>query len=558
MHIADSANYATGRHNLRFGGEMRLYKTGATGYYRSGGDVSFTGQLLSDAGKQNAGNAYAEFLLGDATTFVQAGATCIAEACPTQHRYFPLFVQDDIRLTSKLTINAGMRWEPRGGMSNRADETFVPGQQSTMFPNAPLGLIFKGDQGLTGGTIHNSLNKVAPRLGLAYALSPSTVVRAAYGIFLDDFPSNVFNTVIQGMPWTTQATLQGPLQLSNPYGAAPVLDPVGYTPSSSVVFPNYLAYQVPSRTLRPGYVQSWNVVVERQLRSDLLVRAGYVASKGTDLLNEIQANPGIYAPGATVGNINARRPIARIGSLYMFDSMSNSSYQSGQFTVQKRYAKGFSIFANYTWSKSIDDSSDPTGYSPGPNPWDHRTNRAPSDYDVTHRVVISAVWQMPMLKHSAAPVRWVFGGWQSNGIYTVETGIPLNIVSGVNNALDGEAGDFADYSGAAWQVAGNRARKDQIAQWFNTSVFSVNAIGTIGSGRRNQLRAPGDSNLDFSLFKNFPIREKQFVQFRSEFFNLLNHPNLGPPGNTVTSPTFGRITTALDPRIIQLALKVVF
>ena len=558
LHIADSANYATGRHNLRFGGEIRRYKTGAIGYYRSGGDVSFTGQLLSDAGKQNAGNAYAEFLLGDAATFLQAGATCIAETCPTEHFYFPLFVQDDIRLTSKLTVNAGMRWEPRSGMSNRTDETFVAGQQSTQFPNAPQGLLFKGDQLIKDGTIPSSFMKFAPRLGLAYALSSKTVVRTAYGIFYDDFPSNIFNTVIQGMPWTTQATLQGPLQLSNPYAGGPPLDPVGYTPSSSVVFPNYLAYQVPTREMKPGYVQSWNFVVEHQLRSDLLVRTGYVASKGTHLLNELQANPGIYGPGATAGNINARRPIPRIGSLYLFGSMSNTSYQSAQLTVQKRYAHGFSVLGNYTWSKSIDDSSDPTGYSPGPNPWNHRTNRGPSDYDVTQRLVISAVWQLPELRHAAAPVRWICGGWQSNGIFTAETGIPLNVVSGVNNALDGEAGDFADYSGGAWQLPGGRARKDQIASWFNTSAFTVNAVGTIGSGRRNQLRSPGLSNLDFSLFKNFPIMEGRFVQFRSEFFNVLNHPNLGPPGNTVTSPTFGRITTALDPRILQFALKVIF
>lgn len=558
MHIADSVGYATGRHNLRFGAETRRYKTGATGYYRSGGDVSFTGQLLSDAGKQNAGNAYAEFLLGDAATFLQNGATCASKACPTEHRYYSLFVQDDVRLTNKLTVNAGLRWEPRTGLSNRDDETYVAGQQSTMFPNAPVGLIFKGDKGIENGTIRNSVLNFAPRLGLAYEIAPKTVVRAAYGIFFDDFPSNIFNTVIQGVPWTPQATLQGPLQLSNPYGGNAPIDPVNFVPTSSLVFPNYLAYQVPRTTLRPGYVQSWNLVVERQLRSDLLIRAAYVASKGTRLMNEIQANPGIYAPGATAGNINARRPIPRIASLYLFDSMSNSSYQSGQLTIQKRYARGFSLLANYTWSKSIDDSSDPTGYTPGPDPWNHRNNRGPADFDITHRLVISAVWELPRLEKASIPVRAVLGGWQANGIYTAETGLPLTIVSGVNNALDGESGDFADYKGGPWNLGGGRARKDEIAQWFDTSQFTVNAIGTIGSGRRTQLRSPADSNVDFSLFKNFALKERTSLQFRAEAFNLLNHPNLGPPANTVTSPTFGRITTALDPRILQLALKFIF
>ena len=558
MHIADSVGYATGRHNLRFGGETRRYKTGATGYYRSGGDVSFTGQLLSDGSKQNAGNAYAEFLLGDATTFQQAGATCPTQPCPTEHRYYSVFVQDDIRVTNKLTINAGLRWEPRAGLSNRDDETYLPGQQSTLYPNAPAGLIFKGDPGLPNGTIPNSYKNFAPRIGLAYEVAPKTVIRAAYGIFYDDFPSNVMNTVIQGLPWTPQATLQGPLQLSNPYAGGAVLNPVGFTPSSGLVFPNYLAYQVPGRNMRPGYVQSWNAVIERQLRSDLLVRASYVASKGTDLINELQENPGIYAPGATAGNINSRRPIPRIGSLYVFGSMSNSSYQSGQFTVQKRYGRGFSLLANYTWSKSIDDSSDPTGFTPGPDPWNHGSNRGPADFDITQRLVVSGVWQLPSLTSSPAAIRWTLGGWQANGIFTAETGLPLTIASGVNNALDGESGDFGAYSGGAWQLPGGRARKDQIAQWFNTSAFAVNAIGSIGTARRGQLRAPGDSNLDFSLFKTFPVREKTALQFRSEFFNVANHPNLGPPNTTVTSPSFGRITTALDPRIVQLALKLIF
>jgi hypothetical protein len=227
-------------------------------------------------------------------------------------------------------------------------------------------------------------------------------------------------------------------------------------------------------------------------------------------------------------------------------------------TVHKRYAHGFSILANYTWSKSLDDSSDPTGYTPGPNPWNHRTSRGPSDFDTTHRVVVSGVWVMPRLKTSAPALRAVLGGWQSNAIFTAETGIPLTIVSGVNNALDGEAGDFAGYMGGSWSLPGGRARKDQIAQWFNTTAFTVNALGTIGTARRGQLRAPGDSNMDFSLFKDFAFKERARVQLRGESFNLFNHPNLGPPNTTVTSPNFGRITTALDPRILQLALKVIF
>jgi hypothetical protein len=226
--------------------------------------------------------------------------------------------------------------------------------------------------------------------------------------------------------------------------------------------------------------------------------------------------------------------------------------------VQKRYAKGFSILANYTAGKSLDTASDATGGGTQPDPWNHQTNRGPSDYDVAQRLVVSAIWEMPRLKGSPAPVRWVLGGWQSNAIYTAETGIPLTIRSGADNDYNGVSGDFADYLGGDWGLSNDRPRKDQIARWFNTSVFAANRVGTVGTARRGQLRAPGDSNLDYSLFKNFPLGEVARVQFRGEFFNFFNHPNLGSPGTTVNSPSFGIINSASEPRIMQFALKLIF
>jgi hypothetical protein len=152
----------------------------------------------------------------------------------------------------------------------------------------------------------------------------------------------------------------------------------------------------------------------------------------------------------------------------------------------------------------------------------------------------------------------VLGGWQQNGIFTAQTGTPLTVRSGVDNDFNGVGGDFADYKGGAWEISGDRSKGDQIARWFYTSVFATNAVGTIGSARRGQLRSAGDWNIDYSLFKNFAIRENMRLQFRAEMFNVLNHANLGEPNITVNSPTFGVITTASSPRIIQLALKLIF
>jgi hypothetical protein len=165
---------------------------------------------------------------------------------------------------------------------------------------------------------------------------------------------------------------------------------------------------------------------------------------------------------------------------------------------------------------------------------------------------------MPRLMTSPGPIRWVLGGWQSNGIFTAETGFPLTIRSGVDNNYDGISTDFGDYLGGPWQLSKSRSKQAQIRQWFNTSVFAANAIGTIGSARRGQLRAPGDWNLDYSLFKNFQLAEHKRLQLRAEAFNVFNHANLGAPGTTVNSPSFGVISTAADPRIMQLALRLSF
>jgi hypothetical protein len=226
--------------------------------------------------------------------------------------------------------------------------------------------------------------------------------------------------------------------------------------------------------------------------------------------------------------------------------------------VQKRYARGFSVLGNYTYGKSIDDTSAPDASAPGPDPLNHRNNRGPSDFDIRQRLVISGVWEMPRLKTSPTPIRWVLGGWQSNAIFTTSSGTPLTILSGADNNYDGVTGDFANYQGGDWQLSKSRSRQAQIAQWFNTSVFATSTVGTIGSGRRGQLRAPGDWNVDYSLFKNFQLTERKRLQFRGEFFNLLNHANLGSPNTSFNSPSFGIISTATAPRILQVALKYIF
>jgi hypothetical protein len=557
MQVANATSFATGRHNLRFGGEARRYATGFISNFLTAGQAGFTGQYLSLPGRQQAGHSYAELLLGVAATWRQTSVSHLG----ARNRLFALFIQDDVRLTPKLTLNFGLRYDPKIGLDEADNQhtTFVAGQQSRAFPTAPPGLLFYGDPGIEKRVIPNDLNNLAPRIGLAWQLAPRTVVRAAYGFFYDEYFGLMYNRTVQGQPWVEDATLSGPLSLSRPYGSAPPLEPVGYKPNPRIPIRDFSTYAVPTKDMRAGYLQNWNLVLEREFRGVWLTRASYVGSKGTHLLNSIESNPGIFRAGAAAANLNQRRPYQRIGPMQLGISNGNSSYHSLQATLQRRLSRGVSILANYTWANSLDYASYGSieGNQTGPDPFNIRNNRGPSDFDVKHRFVASGIWELPALPRQHRALRAVAGGWQQNFIFGAETGTPITMRSGVDNDVNGVAGDFADYRGGDWRVS-NSSRGQDIARWFNTAVFAVNTPGTIGSARRGQQRGPGLWTVDYSLFKNFQLLKRLRLQLRGEFFNVLNHTNLGDPNTTVNSNGFGTITASGSPRIVQLAVKFTF
>ncbi len=556
--LGDNVSYATGKHNLRFGGEVKKYRLDIASYWMSGGTATFNGQLYSDPGKANAGNAFAEFLLGKMSLWRQQSFW--SERLYTN--FVAFYFQDDIRLTPKLTANVGLRWDPKFDSTETSGKrlVFAPGRQSTVYPNAPRNLLFQGDQGFEDRIVPADWNNLAPRFGLAYQVLPNTVVRAAYGIFYDQYMSIFNNRSAAGEPFVKSSLQVGPVDLSNPYGQGPVLDPTPIVPGKEFVFSAAPTWALPGQNIVAGYMQNWNLVVERQVASDLLVRAAYVGSKGTHLLHSPERNPAIYGPGATASNLNSRRHYAGIGPLQVGESTGWSKYHALQLTLQKRWGKGLTVLANYTFSKSIDISSYATieGNSAGPDPFNFNNNRGVSDFDMPQRLVVSGIWEHPKLSNYNPILRTVLGGWQSNVIWTAQAGTPITILSGVDNALMGIGGNFADLTGVDWHPPSGRSRGQQVQEWFNKAAFRVNAVGTIGTGRRNQLRSPGAWNVDYSLFKSFSIVEAVRLQFRGEFFNVFNHTRLGAPITNVTNPSFGRITSAYDPRIVQLGLKLLF
>lgn len=555
---SDNVSYTLGRHHLRFGGDVQRYRIDYTSYFDADPAVTFGGQVTGVSGKTNAGNGFADFVLGAFTTFRQQSIS----GYRLYNTFSGFYIQDDAQLTSKLSINIGLRWQPTLFQTDKFHQItmFSPGSQSTAFPSAPPNLLFYGDKGVGNPLVPDDWHVFAPRLGLAYQASPRLVIRSAYGIFFDQYMMIASNRTMQAPPWVDQVSLGATGYLANPYGSGTPISVEHGSPSPNVPFIPYSVFALPSQALVPAYTQSWNFVLERQITSDLVVRAAYVGSKATHLMLTAEINPAIYGAGATVGNENQRRIYPLIAGMQLGEPGGWATYQGGQFSVDKRFRHGFMVKANYTVSKSIDIGSYGTAETNtiGPNPFNWNANRGPSDFDYPQRLVLSGVWAHPELKNWNPVLRTVLGGWQSNFIYTAQAGTPLNIVSGVDNSLSGVGADMADLTGTSWRLDDSRTEAAKILQWFNPAAFKQNTVGTFGTGGRNQLRVPGTSNLDYSLFKNFAIREKAKLQYRGEFFNVLNHTNLGAPSNSVVSTTFGRISSASAPRIIQMSLKLVF
>jgi hypothetical protein len=291
------------------------------------------------------------------------------------------------------------------------------------------------------------------------------------------------------------------------------------------------------------------------------VRASYVGTLGRFLSYNQDVNFARYAPGATTGNIQARRPYQSFASILVADSGSNSSYHAMQLSVERRMSRNVSFEVNYTWSASIDEFSEDT--TPGqsssiPNPLDRIGNRGRSDFDNPHRLVGTYVWTLPSFRDSNAFVRNVFGGWESTGIVTLRNGFPFSPSTGSDRSYSGIGLDRPDVIGDP-NLPSDRSRADMIARYFNTSAFALNAIGTFGTTPRSFMRGPGAATFDLSVMKSFNLKEQTRLQFRTEFFNAFNKPNFSNPfGQANTAARFGRIESAADPRIIQMALKLTF
>jgi hypothetical protein len=289
-----------------------------------------------------------------------------------------------------------------------------------------------------------------------------------------------------------------------------------------------------------------------------VLRTSYAGSKATRLASPRELNPAVFAVGATTGTTNQRRIYApSMGSTPILESVGNSTYHALQTTIERRYQKGLTVLANFQFSKSIDDSSaNKQNGNVRTDPANQRFDKGPADFYRKYIFNLSGLYELPI--HPAKPLtRALIGGWNLNVITGVNTGQPFTVTSGVDNALTGAGGQRADLVGDP-HFPGDRNHQAIISQYLNTASFAANAIGTYGVLGRNTFIGPGFANLDLGIVKDFAPQERYKAQLRFEMFNSLNHANFNLPAASRTSGTFMQITTAGDPRILQLALRFAF
>jgi hypothetical protein len=331
-----------------------------------------------------------------------------------------------------------------------------------------------------------------------------------------------------------------------------------FPPPKDIVFPASLNSATYPTRFRPGYLQDWNLTVEREVFPNFVVRAAYAGSKGTALIQGQMLNPAVYIPGqSTLANTNSRRPYwPAFTSITEVGSTGSSSFNSLQLSLDKRFSRGFTLLANYTWAKSIDFGSGAGTLWPSyMNPANQDIDRGLSDFHRKHRFVTSGVWQLPRLSGSPLAARLVAGGWSLSGSLIMQSGPYFSVRSGRDNSFTGVGLDRADLVDDITRPAG----VDRVRQWYNTKAFVQNAAGTFGNSGRNIVPGPGLISLNTMVSKSFTVYRESAVQFRAEFFNLPNHPNFDSPRtDNLTSGTYGRLTTAQDPRILQFGLKYQF
>ncbi len=554
--LREAVAYTTGRHSAKFGLDIRNTRYNIQFGSGENGSFAFNGQFT--------GNALADFELGLPSMFSQS----VVGFGHLKGWTYEWYAQDDWRLRPNLTLNIGLRHTMATAFESAASDLFGAfrlGLKSTVRPDAPTNLVYQGDPGIPKGTVPGDYNNVAPRIGLAWDPTGhgKWSIRAGFGLFYEYIPGIAqFNAEFSAPPGFPSVSLNNPTNYANPLASIP--NP--FQPGT-IKTPVSLTSLAPN--LHLPYDEQWNLSLQRQLPRDILVEADYIGTHGAGLIRTRQINPAVFGPGATTGNTDGRRVFApNFRSVSQIENSANSHYHALQLSANKRFSHGLTFLASYTWSKAIDDGSyynisqgTNAGNSNQPmNPFNLKLEKGLSLIDVRNRFVASGVYELPFGRNLTGFAGVLTKGWATNFIVTLQSGTPFTVQEPQDISLTGVGADRPNV------VCNSNRGPHTVQAWFDTSCFqrlsSTTNAGQYGSEGRDIVIGPPLKAFDFSLSKDFPIYESLGLQFRAEFFNIFNHPNFNLPnfteGLAPPNGSFGSIQSALDPRILQFALKLNF
>jgi hypothetical protein len=554
--FSDSLTWTKGKHSLSLGGDLRPQFTNQSQTYLTDGALTFSGTYTK--------NALADLIVGRPSAISQGTPNGGKPASITPD----LYAVDDWKISSRLTLNLGVRWEPFVPLHDRLDRVsqYRPGEQSTVMPNAPVGYVFPGDKGVPSNTYASRWGEIAPRIGFADDVfgNGKTSLRGGFGIFDASVRSQALNNLSSNLPYAYTLAISSPTGgLNNPYSDIGG-NPFPYTPPSpsqfsTTTFNSPLAAMTDyAPNFRNARVDQWNLNIQQELPGHTLLTLAYVGNAGEHLFQQTEFNPAVATnPGSST---QARRINPGFSSITRQFSGGHSSFNALEVTFNKPLSHGLTVLTSYTWGRVFDmGSDDSSGLF---DPFNYRAARGPADFDIKSNYVASFIWALPGPEANTLLNRAFVKGWEFNGIIKLQTGLPFTISSGADNSKSGVGSDHADQIGPIKTYNGS-SHAAEVAKWFNTASYTTNAVGTFGDAGRNTVVGPGYEDVDLGFNKTLPTPESFKLIFRAEAFNMLNHANFGNPGaNYSAQSTLGKITSTRavfgDPRDMQVSLRLEF
>lgn len=552
VQVTDDVTWVRGGHSMKFGVDVRREHMAIASVNRPNGDFTFNGFAT--------GNAAADFLLGLPTQFRRATKNTDQDGSGWQ---LAGYLQDEFRPWTNITLDAGLRYELPLPFVDAIDalNSFRPGQQSTRFANAPVGLVYPGDAGIPRGTYETDRNNVAPRVGIAWDPTGTghSSLRGAWGIFYDALAGqgDFWQNGVLAPPFTPL------LEINAPPASIALQNPLPSVSAGGVDFPAALIVIGMGTDFSSPFSHHFNLSWQQQAWERFSAEIGYVGSRGYNLPIYMEVNPGAYSPGQTVPGPRLYPAFSLVRPTF---SVARSWYDSLQASLRMRPTHGINFLASYTLGHAVDHVS---GLNVGGEQRpvlpvtigdqasvDRALTFEKGDalFDARHRLVFSFGAALPTPDGMGPVARQVLSGWHVNGIVQTQTGFPVTVYD--------TASSIRFLTNRPDQVCDpNEGGAHTPAQWFNTACFVRRPLAETaepGSTPRGSVRGPGFARTDLSFFKDVSLPRRQTLQLRVEGFNIWNQAQFRQPGNVIGTATFGQIQTAEDGRIIQLALKYSF